>query len=134
MGEEKDLREQLEEAKSQNINLRFDTVEKDLTEIKDLLKNYVLEIKNNREEAIKITKLLDGRVIRLETAHDHCPIKVVKAELGRYSRETSFVREMFKNPWKGIILLTLWIIIVVVLVVAFGPAALFEGLMKLKGL
>jgi len=134
MGEEKDLREQLEEVKSQNINLRFDNVERELTEIKTLLKDYVLEIKTNREEALKITSALSERVTKVEECQRNCPIKVVKAELGRYSRETSFIRALFKNPWKGVLLTTLWIIVITILVVAFGPTAIFETLIKLKSL
>jgi hypothetical protein len=132
MDEEKDLREQLEIVKSQNINLRFDTVEKELTEIKNLLKDYVLEIKNNREEALAIAKLLDNRVTKLEEGQRNCPVKVMKAELHRYSRETSFLRGMFKNPWKGAILLSLWIAIITILVVSFGPSGIFEGVMRLR--
>jgi predicted transcriptional regulator len=134
MDEDKDLRNQLEEIKTQNINLRFDKVEKELTEIKNLLKEYVLEIKANREEALKITKLLDDRLLKLEEACRNCPIKSVKAELGRYARETSFIRAMFKNPWKGAIIMSVWMILVTVLVIVFGPDAIFEMLMKIKGL
>ena len=134
MDEEKDLRHQLEETKNQNINLRFDKVENELTEIKNLLKEYVLEIRANREEALKITRLLDDRIIKLEEVHRNCPIKSVKAELGRYAKETSFVRGIFRNPWKGVIIMSIWMILVTILVIVFGPCAIFEMLMKLKGL
>ena len=132
--EEKDLQHRVEQLEKENINLRFDKVEKELSEIKDLLKEYVAEIKANREEALTITKGLDTRVTSLEETRRNCPIKVVKAEVHRYAIETSFIRAMFKNPWKGAILMSLWITLIVILIIAFGPGALFEGLMKLKGM
>lgn len=134
MGDEKTLKEQLEVAKSENLNLRFDKVERELTDIKTLLKDYIVETKTNREEYLKGQNLLEKRINILEEVKRNCPINSLKAEVQRFSKETSFIREMFKNPWKGSILLTIWIIIITTLVLVFGPSAVFELLLKMKGM
>ena len=134
MDDEKLLKEQLEAAKSENLNLRFDKVEKELTDIKVLLKDYINETKTNREEYLKGQNLLEKRINILEEVKRNCPINSLKSEINRFSKETSFLREMFKNPWKGSLLLTIWIIIVTSLVLVFGPKVIFEILLNLKGL
>jgi Fe2+ transport system protein B len=159
MSDDKVLKEQLEETKAQleqvkteNLNLRFDKVEQELTDvkteltdIKSLIKEYVNESRINREEYkkgqaqlreeyLQGQKNLEERILSLEETRRNCPVKVVKHELGRYSRETVFIRGLFKNVWKGILISTLYIVVVIILVIAFGPNAIFEGLMKLKGL
>ena len=134
MGDEKTLKEQLEVAKSENLNLRFDKVERELTDIKTLLKDYIVETKTNREEYLKGQNLLEKRINTLEEVKRNCPINSLKSEVHRFSKETSFIREMFKNPWKGGILLTIWIIIITTLVLVFGPSAVFELLLKMKGM
>lgn len=132
--DEKSLQDRVEKLEKENINLRFDKVEKELTDIKDLLKEYVAESKANREEALAIAKNLDLRITSLEETRRNCPVKVVKAEVHRYATETAFIRAMFKNPWKGAILLSIWIIVITTLILVFGPSSVFEILLKIKGL
>ena len=125
--EDKILQDKLEEAKEKNLNLRFDNVEKQLTEIKEILRESNTLSKTEIES-------LKARVTLLEEHRRACPIVSIKQETVRYSRETSFIRGLFKNPWKGILITSVFVIIIVTLVLVFGPSAIFETLLKLKGL
>lgn len=141
MENERILKERLEAAKTENLNLRFDKVESELTDvktelidIKTLIKEYVTESRTNREEYLRGQQALNDRISSLEETRRNCPVKILKAELARYGKETSFVRGIFKNAWKGIVVLTVWIIIINTLVLLFGPNSIFELILKLKGL
>lgn len=127
MSSAEELKDKLEEAKEINLNLRFDNVEKQLTEIKEILKENSTLYKGEIDS-------LKFRVGLLEEYQKHCPITSVKSDTMRYSRETIFIRNIFKNPWKGVVVLTLYIIVIVTLVLAFSPSTIFEVLLKMKGL
>ena len=118
--DDKTLKDKLEEAKEANLNLRFDNVEKQLFEIKEILKE---DVKNLKLEVSSIKEY-----------QKHCPILAVKGDVIRYSKETRFVREFFKSPWKVFVGLTLYIVIIVTLILVFSPGTVFETLLKLKGL
>lgn len=132
--EDKTLKDKLEEAKEANLNLRFDNVEKQLTEIKDILRESNM-LSKTEIEALKHSDLkLSERIAILEEHRRSCPIISVKQEVKRYGLETSFIRGLFKNPWKGLVIVSIFTIIVVTLVLLFGPEAIFQTLLKLKGL
>ena len=118
--EDKILKDKLEEAKEANLNLRFDNVEKQLFEIKEILKGDIKDLKIG--------------VATLEDYQRHCPINLVKGDVMRYSKETIFIRNFFKSPWKVFVGLTFYIIIIVTFVLVFGPRIVFELLLKMKGL
>lgn len=121
------LKADLEKAKDINLNLRFDNVESQLEEIKNILKE------SNKLSLAEIDAL-KNRVAKLEEYRRNCPINTVKHEVVRYRQETSFIRSLFKNPWKGGVLLTLFIIIITTLILVFGPETVFQTLLKVKGL
>ena len=104
MGEDKTLKDKLEEAKEANLNLRFDNVEKQLIEIKDILKENSILYKED------INNLKD-RVNILEEYQRRYPL----------------------NSIKNVVILTIYIIVVVTFVLAFSPGTVFETLLKLKG-
>ena len=128
------LKADLEKAKDINLNLRFDNVEKQLIEIKEILKESNILSKAEIEELKHSDLKLSERIAILEEHRRFCPIISLKHEVKRYGLETSFVRGLFKNPWKGGVLLTLFIIIITTLILVFGPETVFQTLLKVKGL
>lgn len=125
-GSEK-LKNEIEKVKEAHLNLRFDNVEKQLLEIKEILKESNILSKQEIES-------LKKRVTLLEEYRRNCPIATVKQEVIRYHNETSFIRGLFKNPWKGAVILGVFIIIITIFVIIFGPNKMFETLLKMKGL
>ena len=117
---EQDLLEQVDKLKENNINLRFNTVEEKLTEISELLKKLTETTGANYT-------LLEKRVRDIEDKQKNCSVTTLSREVKRFSLETNFLRHLFKNPLWGIIALTTWIVIVVIVLVAFG----FEPILKL---
>ena len=132
--EDKTLKDKLEEAKEANLNLRFDNVEKQLIEIKEILKESNILSKAEIESLKNSDLKLSERIAILEEHRRSCPIISLKHEVKRYGLETSFIRGVFKNPWKGLIITGVFIIIIVTLVLVLGPRVIFETLLKLKGL
>lgn len=131
MGEkEADLTKKVEELQESNINLRFNTVEKELLEIKTLLKESINRMELNHELALKNIGAVKDKVAVLEEKYRNCPINTYKVELKRYASETSFLRAVFANPIKGVLALTAWIALVMILLAALG----LEPLIKLIAL
>lgn len=124
----------IEELQESNINLRFNAVEKELLEIKMLLKDSIFKADKNHELALENIDNLKNRILILEEKDRNSPIQDIVKDVDKYYKETSFIRSLFKNPWKGVILTTIWIIIIAVLTILFGPKELIEAVMKLKGL
>lgn len=121
------LKNEIEKVKEAHLNLRFDNVEKQLLEIKEILKESNILSKQEIES-------LKKRVTFLEEYRRNCPITTVKQEVIKYRNETSFIIGLFKNPWKGIVILGVFIIIITIFVIIFGPNKMFEILLKMKGL
>lgn len=124
----------IEELQESNINLRFNAVEKELLEIKMLLKDSIFKADKNNELALENIDNLKNRILILEEKDRNSPIQDIVKDVDKYHKETSFIRSLFKNPWKGVLLTTIWIIIIAVLTILFGPKELIEAVMKLKGL
>lgn len=124
----------IEELQESNINLRFNTVEKELLEIKMLLKDSIFKADKNHELALENIDNLKNKILILEEKDRNSPIQDIVKDVDKYYKETSFIRSLFKNPWKGVLLTTIWIIIIAVLTILFGPKELIEAVMKLKGL
>lgn len=124
----------IEELQESNINLRFNAVEKELLEIKMLLKDSIFKADKNHELALENIDNLKNRILILEEKDRNSPIQDIVKDVDKYHKETSFIRSLFKNPWKGVLLTTIWIIIIAVLTILFGPKELIEAVMKLKGL
>ena len=116
---EKNLEQQVKELQEANINLRFNTVEKELSEIKSLLKESIQTAKENHELALQNIEDTRNKVSILEEKQRNCPISAYKGELKRFGIETKFVRYLFKKPIVGTAILTGWIILVVLILVAF---------------
>jgi len=129
-GKEADLTKKVEELQESNINLRFNTVEKELLEIKTLLRESINKAELNHELALKNIDVVKGKITILEEKYRNCPINTYKSELKRYALETRFLRAVFTNPIKGTLALTAWITLVIVLLAAFG----LEPLLKLIAL
>jgi len=119
--DEKDLRQEVKELQEANINLKFDSVEKQLSEIKTLLKESISKAELNHELAIKNIEDTKARVAVLEEKHRNCPIATYKGELKRFGIETKFLRYVFSNPWKGVLFLTLWVVLIVFILAVVGP-------------
>lgn len=124
MPEEKDrLQEQLQIERDRNIDLKFETLNNKLDEAITLLKENMVKHDLNKES-----------IRKLEERQRNCPVTVMKTEMKRYSKETSFLRGLFKNPIIGTMVVTLWIIFIFGLLITFGPDSLVEFLMKFKGI
>lgn len=124
---EKDLEQKVEKLQEANINLRFNTVEKELLEIKSLLKESIQTAKKNHELALQNIEDTRNKVSILEEKQRNCPISAYKGELKRFGIETKFIRYLFKKTWVGVAITTIWIIIVILLLAAFG----LEPILKL---
>ena len=136
MGED-ELKNQLKEAEEKNINLRFDSMDKNIDTLKTSVNREFTDIKTLLLKTIDnytiISEELRGRVLKLEEKQRNCPITPVRLDLRRYSKDTAFVRLLFGNPWKVVVISTLWILLIVMLVIAFGPGLFFDALIKLRG-
>ena len=116
---EKDLEQKVEKLQEANINLRFNTVEKELLEIKSLLKESIQTAKKNHELALQNIEDTRNKVSILEEKQRNSPISAYKGELKRFGIETKFIRYLFKKTWVGVAITTIWIIIVILLLAAF---------------
>ena len=124
---EKNLEQQVKELQEANINLRFNTVEKQLSKIEQLLEQYLIKAEENHTIALKNIEDTKNRVTVIEEKQRNCPISTYKGELKRFGIETKFVRYLFKKPWVGVVVTTGWIIIVIILLAVFG----IEPILKL---
>ena len=129
---EKNLEQQVKELQEANINLRFNTVETQLSEIKDLLKESINKAELNHALALKNIDETKARVSILEEKHRNCPIAIYKGELKRFGIETRFVRYVFKKAWVGVAITTGWIVIVVILLAVFGVEPIIKLLTLFK--
>ena len=107
---EKNLEQQVKELQEANINLRFNTVEKQLSKIEQLLEQYLIKAEENHTIALKNIEDTKNRVTVLEEKQRNCL---------RFGIETKFVRYLFNKPIVGTAILTGWIILVVFILVAF---------------
>lgn len=117
---EKDLKNKIEELQETNINLRFDSVEKELKDIKELLAESI----KTSQEANKLLqnemKETKDRIIILEEKNRNCPIGTYRLELKRISNETKISRILFKNIWTTLITLLISNLISLILLAAAG--------------
>lgn len=129
---------ELREEKDKNINLRFDTMDKNFEELRENVNLQFTDIKALLNRTIDqngiLVEELRGRISKVEERQRNCPITPIKLDIKRFAKETSFIRALFSNAWKGSLVVTIWIIIIVTLVLVFGPSSVFEILLKLKGL
>ena len=116
---EKNLEQQVKELQEANINLRFNTVEKQLSKIEQLLEQYLIKAEENHTIALKNIEDTKNRVTVLEEKNRNCPVSTYKGELKRFGIETKFVRYLFKKPIIGVAILTVWVILIVFVLVAF---------------
>lgn len=129
---EKNLEQQVKELQEANINLRFNTVEKELLEIKSLLKESIQTAKKNHELALQNIEDTRNKVSILEEKQRNCPISAYKGELKRFGIETKFIRYLFKKPLIGIGMLTGWIILVIFILIAFDIEPIIKLLTYFK--
>ena len=129
---EKNLEQQVKELQEANINLRFNTVEKQLSKIEQLLEQYLIKAEENHTIALKSIEDTKDRVTVLEEKHRNCSISTYKGELKRFGIETKFVRYLFKKPWVGVVVTTGWIIIVIILLAVFGIEPIIKLLTLFK--
>lgn len=129
---EKNLEQQVKELQEANINLRFNTVEKELLEIKSLLKESIQTAKENHELALQNIEDTRNKVSILEEKQRNCPISAYKGELKRFGIETKFIRYLFKKPLIGIGMLTGWIILVIFILIAFDIEPIIKLLTYFK--
>lgn len=125
---EKDLEQKVEKLQEANINLRFNTVEKELSEIKSLLKESIHTANLNHELALKNIEDSKARITILEEKQRNCPID----KLERFGIETKFIRYLFRKPWVGTVILTAWVIIVIILLAVFGVEPILKLLTLFK--
>lgn len=129
---EQELEKRVEELQANTINIRFDNVEKQLTEIKTLLKEVIDTGAANHKLALEKTEVVAEKVRVLEDKERNCPVHGLKLEVRRFGNETKFLRYMFANPYVGITLLTFYISLIVILIAVFGPEALTKILTLFK--
>ena len=129
---EKNLEQQVKELQEANINLRFNTVEKQLSKIEQLLEQYLIKAEENHTIAIKNIEDTKVRVTTLEEKYRNCPIFTYKGELKRFGIETKFIRYLFKKTWVGVAITTTWIIIVVLVLATFGVEPIIKLLTMFK--
>lgn len=125
---EKDWEQKVEKLQEANINLRFNTVEKELSEIKSLLKESIHTANLNHELALKNIEDSKARITILEEKQRNCPID----KLERFGIETKFIRYLFRKPWVGTVILTAWVIIVIILLAVFGVEPILKLLTLFK--
>ena len=127
---------ELREEKDKNINLRFDTMDKNFDDLRENVNLQFTDIKTLLHKTIDqnavLVEELRGRLNKVEERQRNCPITPIKLDMKRIAKETSFIRSLFSNPWKGALIVTFWIILIVTLVLIFGPTSVFETLLKLK--
>ena len=129
---EKNLEQQVKELQEANINLRFNTVEKQLSKIEQLLEQYLIKAEENHTIALKNIEDTKVRVTTLEEKYRNCPIFTYKGELKRFGIETKFIRYLFKKTWVGVAITTTWIIIVVLVLATFGVEPIIKLLTIFK--
>ena len=129
---EQELEKKVEELQANNINIRFDNVEKQLTEIKTLLKEVIETGAANHKLALEKTEEVNKKVLVLEEKERNCPIGGLQRELRRYGNETKGLRYLFNKFWVGVLVLTLYITLIVIIVTAFGPEAITKILTLFK--
>jgi len=124
-----DLKDKLEQAERETINLKFQRMEEKLTEIKELLENF---IKTNHKDH-------DDRIKLLEDTQKLCGINdlktqvaVYKSELKRFGRETSLLRAVFNNPIKGIVIISLWMALILYLLALVGAEPILKIITLIK--
>lgn len=129
---EQALEQQLKELQEANINLRFDSVEKELKDIKGLLERSIQTAEDANKIALKQITDVSARVASLEEKNRNCPITTYRVELKRFGAETKFLRYFFSKPLIGISILTGWIILVFILLAAYGPEAITKVITLFK--
>lgn len=130
--ESKDLQQEVKSLQEANINLRFNTVEKQLSKIETLLEQYLIKAEDNHKLALQNIEDTKNRVTALEEKQRNCPIATYKGELKRFSIETKFLRFLFSKAWVGIVVTTIWIIVIVMLLAVFGPEPIIKLLTMFK--
>ena len=129
---EKNLEQKIEELQEANINLRFNTVEKQLSKIEQLLEQYLIKAEENHTIALKRIDDTEKKIATLEEKQRNCPISTYKGELKRFGIETKFIRYLFKKTWVGVAITTAWIVIVILLLAAFGLEPILKLLTMFK--
>lgn len=126
------LRVLLEEQKEKYIDSRFESMQNSINAVKESLEEVKSLLKENISQMSTNIGKLDNRIDNLEIKHEKCPVHTVKDDLKTVKDETKFIRFVFANGWRGVTILTLWIILIIYIVIAFGPDSVLNFLTKLK--
>lgn len=110
---EQALEKEIKELQETHINLRFNTLEKQLIKITELLEDLTKTTGYNHE-------MIEKRVRDLEDKQKNCPVTTLGRELKRYSLETKWVRLIYDKPWKWVIVQFSITFIIIVILAAFG--------------
>ena len=129
---EQALEKKVEELQETNINLRFNSVEEKLEKIEKLLEKSILTSEDANKIALQQISDASNRISALEEKQRNCPITSFRTELKRFGVETKFLRYLFSKPLVGVAILTAWIILVFVILAAYGPEAVTKVLTLFK--
>ena len=121
-----EIEDKIEKLKEDNLNLRFDKVEKELQDLNKLLTDYIKDQKESNKSNADLIKEISDRLLIVEEKGRNCPISEYRDNVKKLATETKFIRQIFTKPAIGLILLTVWIIIIFVLLTAFGPNSIFK--------
>lgn len=126
------VEEQLKKKEEETINIKFDymqrsidSMQKSIDEIKEMLKE---SMKNSSENV----KSLEDKIYDLELKYKTCPITDMNADLKNVIKETKFIRFIFGNGWRGVVILTTWIVLIFILLIVIGPKEVLEFMLKFK--
>jgi len=121
-----EIEDKIEKLKEDNLNLRFDKVEKELQDLNKLLTDYIKDQKESNKSNADLIKEISDRLLLVEEKGRNCPIGEYRDNVKKLATETKFIRQIFATPAIGLILLTIWVIIVFVLLAAFGPDSILK--------
>ena len=122
---EQSLEKKIEELQETNINLRFNTVENQLTKITNLLEDLTKTTGSNHE-------MLERRVRDLEDKQRNCPVTTLSREVKRYATETKWTRMIYDKPWKWVVIQFSITFIIIVIFAAFGIEPVLKLLTMFK--
>jgi len=121
-----EIEDKIEKLKEDNLNLRFDKVEKELQDLNKLLTDYIKDQKESNKSNADLIKEISDRLLLVEEKGRNCPIGEYRDNVKKLATGTKFIRQIFAKPAIGLILLTIWVIVVFVLLAAFGPDSILK--------
>jgi len=127
-----ELADKIEKLQEDNLNLRFDKVEKELQDLSKLLTEWIHEQKEGNKTSSELINEISKRLLVVEEKHKNCPISAYRADVKKLAVETKFIRQMFAKPIVGIVVLTIWIAFIVMILALLGPESILKIISIIK--